>query len=66
MAPVQTSNPKNYGGKSYEIALGVNRLLRSGSGNSIGLELAFPIEQKLNGPQMEVSESLNLVFRKSF
>ena len=50
----------------YEIALGVNRILRIGSGNSIGLELAFPIEQKLNGPQMEVSESLNLVFRKSF
>ena len=66
MAPVQTSNPKNYGGKTYEVAIGVNRLLKIGSGNSIGLELVIPIKQKLNGPQMELSNSLNLVFRKSF
>ena len=66
MAPVQTSNPKNYGGKTYEVALGVNRLLKIGSGNSIGLELVIPIKQNLNGPQMELSDSINLVFRKSF
>ena len=66
MAPVQTSNPKNYGGKTYEVAIGVNRLLKIGSGNSIGLELVIPIKQNLNGPQMELSDSLNLVFRKSF
>lgn len=66
MAPVQTSNPKNYGGKTYEVAFGVNRLLKVGSGNSLGLELVMPVKQKLNGPQMELNNSLNLVFRKSF
>ena len=66
MAPVQTSNPENYGGKTYEVAFGVNRLLQMGSGNSLGLELVVPVEQKLNGPQMEIENSLNLVFRKSF
>ena len=66
MAPVQTSNPKNYGGKTYEVAFGVNRLLQMGSGNSLGLELVVPVKQKLNGPQMEIENSLNLVFKKSF
>lgn len=66
MAPVQTSNPENYGGKTYEVAFGVNRLLQVGSGNSLGLEFVVPVKQKLNGPQMEIENSLNLVFRKSF
>ena len=66
MAPVQTSNPANYGGQTYEIALGMNRLISFGNGNRIGLELVIPVKQNLNGPQMERSHSINLAYQKSF
>ena len=42
MAPVQTSNPANYGGETYEIALGMNRLMRVGHGNNLALEFGGP------------------------
>ena len=56
MAPVQTSNPKNYGGRFYEIGVGVNRLINfedSKHGNRVGLELVYPLKQDLNGLQMQ-------------
>ena len=64
MAPVQTANPENYGGTIFEASLGFNKLIKQG--NILGFEITIPFKQKLNGPQMEASESLNLVFRKSF
>ena len=66
MAPVQTSNPDNYGGEVFEIGLGLNKVMSMGHGNNLAFELAVPLKQNLNGPQMERSYSFNAAFRKMF
>ena len=66
MSPVQTSNPDNYGGEVFEIGLGLNKVMGIGQGNNLSFELAVPLKQNLNGPQMERSYSFNAAFRKMF
>ena len=69
MAPVQTSNPKNYGGRFNEIGVGVNRLINfkdSKHGNRLGLELVYPLKQDLNGLQMQRDWSVRLGYQTSF
>ena len=69
MAPVQTSNPKNYGGRFHEIGVGVNRLINfedSKHGNRVGLELVYPLKQDLNGLQMQRDWSVRLGYQTSF
>lgn len=69
MAPVQTSNPKNYGGRFHEIGVGVNRLINfedSKHGNRLGLELVYPLKQDLNGLQMQRDWSVRLGYQTSF
>lgn len=68
MAPVQTANPENYGGKIIELSVGINQLLNIFPGNHsdrIGLEVAYPVYQNLNGPQMKHGLSINLGYQKS-
>lgn len=68
-APVQTSNPSNYGGRSSEIGIGLNRLInfkKSNLANRIGLELVYPLEQDLNGLQMQKDWSIHLGYQTSF
>ena len=60
IAPVQTSNPENYGGDTIDIGLGVNKLF------NIAIEVLFPVSQKLNGPQMKKTWSLNIGYQKTF
>ena len=69
LAPVQTSNPSNYGGRSSEIGIGLNMLLNNkqkSHSNRIGLELIFPLEQNLNGLQMQKEWSIQLGYQTSF
>jgi hypothetical protein len=64
MAPVQTANPNNYGGSSYQVSFGLNKTLKNG--DSLGLELSVPFDQKLNGPQMEEGLTLIVGYKKGF
>ena len=66
MAPVQTSNPANYGGETFEIGLGINKVMGLGHGNGLAFEFVVPLKQNLNGPQMERSHSFNVAYRKMF
>ncbi len=53
-APVQTADPANYGGERVDFAVGANLAGQSGGlrGVRLAAEVAFPIYQDLNGPQM--------------
>tara|TARA_B100001094_G_scaffold121606_1_gene117339 strand:- start:444 stop:1247 length:804 start_codon:yes stop_codon:yes gene_type:complete len=64
MAPVQTANPKNYGGSNYKLSFGLNK--RLSNGDNLDFELSIPFEQKLNGPQMEEDLTLTLGYKKGF
>ena len=69
IAPVQTSNPENYGGDTIDIGLGVNKLFNIFSGeykDRLAIEVLFPVSQKLNGPQMKKTWSLNIGYQKTF
>ncbi|MBT5265422.1 MAG: copper-binding protein [Rhodospirillaceae bacterium] len=56
VGPVQTADPDNYGGERVQAALGLN-FRGSGelSGMRIGFQVAMPLYQDLNGPQMKQS-----------
>ena len=62
-APVQTSNPFNYGGKILTSGIGLNIMLPKGS---VGLELYKPITQDLHGPQMGMNWGLQVGYHLSF
>ena len=66
--PVQTANPEFYGGKYAEIGFGLKYKPRfqTHSGHTFGAEIALPIYQNLNGPQMERDYTLTATYRKSF
>lgn len=69
MAPVQTANPNNYGGKTIELGTGLNQLLKIFPGDHadrFGIEVSYPINQNLNGPQMKSGLSIQLGYQKSF
>ncbi len=62
-APVQTANPRNYGGKDFSLGFGINYNLRLGS---VGLEFFKPIKQNLNGPQMKTNWTAQMGYHLSF
>jgi hypothetical protein len=62
-APVQTANPRNYGGKDLSLGFGINYNLQLGS---IGLEVFKPIKQNLNGPQMKTNWTAQMGYHLSF
>ena len=69
MAPVQTANPNNYGGKTIELGTGLNQLFKIFPGDHadrFGIEVSYPIYQNLNGPQMKSGLSIQLGYQKSF
>jgi hypothetical protein len=51
VAPVQTADPFNQGARRLDLAVGIN--YANDSGHRLGLELITPIDQKLDGPQLE-------------
>mgnify|MGYP001281800029 CR=1 FL=1 len=62
-APVQTANPRNYGGKDLSLGFGINYNLRLGG---VGLEFFKPIKQNLNGPQMKTNWTAQMGYHLSF
>ena len=67
-APIQTADPNNYGGKRVTAALGLNTVVPTGSlkGNRFSFEVAAPIYQNLNGPQMERDFAVTVGWSKAF
>ena len=68
MAPVQTANPKNYGGSVLSMSLGLNLAFQlfPGETDRVGFELTKPINEDLNGPQMGNNWVFNFGYQKSF
>ena len=69
VAPVQTANPQNYGGKIAELGIGINQLLKVIPGDysdRIGLEFVVPVYQDLNGPQMKSKWAVTIGYQKAF
>lgn len=68
-APVQTSNPQNYGGETINLGLGINtvfNILGGKSGDRLGFEIVIPLHQRKTGLQMKNSFSIILGIQKSF
>jgi len=68
MAPVQTANPKNYGGTEAFIGLGMNINLDAffSGNNSIGIEILKPVNQNKNNLQMKTDYQVIIGYQKSF
>ena len=68
VAPVQTANPDFYGGESWYGFLSVNVAGQHDwrRGHRLALEYGVPIEQDLNGPQMETDWILTAGWQYSF
>ena len=66
-APVQTANPDNYGGDRLDLVFGINLLGTSGAtkGHRLAIEGSLPIEQDLNGPQMETDFTITVGWQKA-
>lgn len=63
-APVQTANPDNYGGERIDLGLGFNFVTHSG--HRFAFEYEVPIQQDLNGVQMEMQSMLTLGYQYAF
>lgn len=68
VAPVQTANPENYGGKRISTSLGINTVIPSGAlkGHRFSVEATLPVYQNLNGPQMERDKAFIFGWSKAF
>lgn len=68
VAPVQTANPDNYGGKRIRTSLGLNTVIPNGilKGHRFSIEGTIPIYQNLNGLQLKRDYALTLGWSKSF
>ena len=68
MAPVQTANPKNYGGTEAFLGLGMNINFDSflGGNDSIGIEILKPVDQNKNNLQMKTDYQVIIGYQKSF
>jgi hypothetical protein len=67
-APVQTANPKNYGGKELHLGIGINMALDllPGGKEHIGLEILKPLNQDKNNLQMKTDYQIIFGYQKSF
>ena len=68
MGPVQTADPRNYGGDTVTLFAGVNLIGQTGAlrGHRLAIEAGMPIYQDLNGPQLETDWTLTLGWQKAF
>ena len=68
MAPVQTANTENYGGKEAYLGLGANFLMHllPGEVDRFGLEVLLPLAQDKNNLQMDTDYKINFGYQKSF
>ena len=55
VAPVQTADPNNHGGRQLSLAIGVNLEGQKGilKGHRIAAEAIVPVYRRLHGPQLE-------------
>ncbi len=67
MAPVQTANPNNYGGKELHLGLGMNLNLDllPGGKDTIGVEILKPLDQDKNNLQMKTDYQIIIGYQKS-
>ena len=61
---VTTAFGENYGGDRLDAILGIN--IKLTSGHRLALDARFPIEQDLNGVQLETDSSITLGWQKTF
>ncbi len=68
MAPVQTANPNNFGGRRISTSLGMNTVVPSGilEGHRFTIEATVPVYQDLNGPQLERDNTIIFGWQKAF
>jgi len=64
MGPVQTADPARQGAMRLDAALGVN--FATEGGHRVALEYVIPVDQDLNGPQLETDDMLTLGYQYSF
>ncbi|MFL2546973.1 MAG: transporter [Candidatus Rariloculaceae bacterium] len=64
MAPVQTADPSFQGAARIDAALGLN--YANEGGHRLSLELIAPLDQDLDGPQLETDTQLILGYQYSF
>lgn len=67
-APIQTSNPENYGGERLDMAVGVNLVGQSGMvrGHRVAIEYQTTLQQKANGVQLEMQDMLTVGYQYAF
>ncbi|MEM9303251.1 MAG: transporter [Pseudomonadota bacterium] len=67
MAPVQTADPNRQGVKRLDLGLGAN-LAGTGSwrGHRLGIEFLYPLEQDLDGPQLETDWTATIGYQYAF
>lgn len=61
---VPTADPNRRGGRRTDLHLGVNWL--SGGGHRLALEYGMPVQQTLNGPQLEVDSIATVGYQYAF
>lgn len=68
IGPVQTADPSNYGGKRADIGLGLKFTPNFGAhaAHDFNFEIALPVYQNLNGPQMERDYTLTAGYSIAF
>ncbi|MDD2800144.1 MAG: DUF3570 domain-containing protein [Methylococcales bacterium] len=61
-------NPKNYGGRYWDVGFGLNATIPSGSlaGNTFSVEWLQPVEDDVNGYQLERDGTLNATWSYGF
>lgn len=66
-APVQSADPDRQGGERVDLGLGIN-LAASGAlkGHRLSIEWLEPVYQNLDGPQLEVQQTLNASYQYAF
>lgn len=64
---IPTTDPDNYGGQTLDLGFGFN-IAGQGSlhGHRLGAEMRIPVYQDLNGPQMQMGQSLMLGYQYSW
>lgn len=68
MAPVQSANPLNYGGKVLNLGIGINAIFDIFGGrhkDRFAFEIIKPIDQNKNGLQMKDGITIHIGFQKS-
>jgi len=67
-APVQTANPKNYGGDFVNLGIGLNLVGQSATlrGHRLAFELESPIVQNVHGVQMDMNSMIIAGYQYAF